>query len=437
MTKPSKKMEKEAESSSPKSPPLFIHSGFRASSTWFWSKVRADPNCMAFYEPFNEQLAHLSHRTLFKARAENWRSHHPDGKPYMLEYAGMLTESEGVPHFPAERWPGDKFIGQKGVNGPLDEDVEVYTQTLIGQAHGSGLIPVLSCCRTLGRVAGLRTRFGGSHILLIRNLFHQWNSFAGQANFDNFYFLDMLFRSMELRDRDDFIGFATRVCGYQDAQSLQDWVSPLRFNMLFCYFVGFHLYFHLLARRHVDMVVDVNRLVRTGREAQLDLANRIFALAAVRVDLTDARESVDYPLHSLTSEADCRIVIDMFVEKITGLTRATEDEAAFLQQQLDSMWEEHGRFAIYTAGAAELIERGKRDRERAAEAEADRIALASVTQDAAALREHIAVLRRKIEARDKAMGKLVRRAEKQAASLELAEAKLANAQLRLALEESR
>ena len=113
-----------------------------------------------------------------------------------------------------------------------------------------------------------------------------------------------------------------------------------------------------------------------------------------------------------TADEACRIVIDMFVEKITGLTRATEDEAAFLQQQLDSMWEEHGRFAIYTAGAAELIERGKRDRERAAEAEADRIALASVTQDAAALREHIAVLRRKIEARDKAMGKLVRRAEK-------------------------
>ncbi|MDV5825825.1 hypothetical protein [Sphingobium naphthae] len=434
MAKPSEKLDKEAGSSGPILTPLFIHSGFRASSTWFWSKVRADPNCMAFYEPFNEQLAHLSHRTLFEARADNWRSHHPDGKPYMLEYAGTLTESEGVPHFPIERWPGEKFIGQEGINGPLDEDVEVYTQTLIGQAHCGGLIPVLSCCRTLGRVAGLRTRFGGIHILLIRNLFHQWNSFAGQANFDNFYFLDMLLRSMELRDRDDFIGFATRVCDYQDTQSLGDWVSPLRFDMLFCYSVGFHLYFHLLARRHVDIVVDVNRLARAGREEQLGLADRIFALTALRVDLTDARESVDYPLHALTSEADCRIVINMFVEKIIGLTRANEDEVAFLQQQLDSMWEEHGRFEVYTAGAAELIERGKRDREKAAEADATKIALASVTQDAVALRERIALLRRKIEARDKAMEKLVRRAERQAASLELAEARLANAELRLALE---
>ncbi len=392
MAKPLEKMDKQAGSFSSKSQPLFIHSAFRASSTWFWSKVRADPNCMAFYEPFNEQLAHLSHRTLVEAHAVNWRSHHPDGKPYMLEYSGMLTASEGVPHFPVERWPGEKFIGQKGIDGPLDEDVEAYIQTLIGHAHGVGLIPVFSCCRTLARVAGLRTRFGGSHILLIRNLFHQWNSFAGQANFDNFYFLDMLFRSMELRDRDDFIEFATRVCGYQDTQSLQDWVSPLRFDMLFCYFVGFHLYFHLLARRHVDMVVDVNRLARGGREAQLGLANRIFELTALRVDLTDAKESVDYPLHSLTSEADCRKVISMFVEKMIVLARANEDEVAFLQQQLDSMWEEQGRFAIYTAGAAELIERGKRDREKAAEAEAAKIALASVTQDAAALRERIALL---------------------------------------------
>jgi hypothetical protein len=39
---------------------ICIHSGFRSSSTWFWSKFRLNEGLVCYYEPFNEQLGALT-----------------------------------------------------------------------------------------------------------------------------------------------------------------------------------------------------------------------------------------------------------------------------------------------------------------------------------------------------------------------------------------
>ncbi len=173
--------------------PVFLYSGFRASSTWFWSKFRAHDDLLCYYEPFNEQLAGLTLDNIAQARPDSWRSHHPGGAPYVLEYAGVLGESGGVTGFPAAQDQGERYIGAAGPEGPLDEDVAAYVQGLIDHAHERGRVPLLACTRLLGRARGLKTAFGGYHILLIRNLFHQWNSYAGQARFGNWYFLQTLY----------------------------------------------------------------------------------------------------------------------------------------------------------------------------------------------------------------------------------------------------
>ena len=48
----------------PSYPTVFIHSGWRCSSTYVWHRFRALPGVRAYYEPWHEQLARVTAETI-------------------------------------------------------------------------------------------------------------------------------------------------------------------------------------------------------------------------------------------------------------------------------------------------------------------------------------------------------------------------------------
>lgn len=67
--------------------PVFFHSMWRTSSTWFFSRFRENSDYLAFYEPLNEQLIDLDGALRQTDGAE---PSHPDlDRPYFDEYAGL------------------------------------------------------------------------------------------------------------------------------------------------------------------------------------------------------------------------------------------------------------------------------------------------------------------------------------------------------------
>lgn len=360
---------------------IFVYSGFRAGSTWFWSKLRKFDTLRCYYEPFNEQLAFLTPESVDEASPEAWRSHHPAGAPYMREYEPLLSDRPGVRNFPAGDRLTVRYIDKAGMEGPLDEDLHSYIKTLVGAAHEEGRVPVLACTRLLGRSAGIRQAFQGFHVLLVRNLFQQWNSYAGQARFENFYFLSTLFDSLALADRDEFIRYLSNLLWDKPFNTLADWIERDNFDRAFCYFVGFHLYFLLHARRGADLTIDINALTREKSTVLPAVEAALFEHVGIKLDLSDARENVDYPLHPLLAPEDCAATIRHIADHIRTTYAASPEEQLFVDGLVTDLLAEQERYRICISGADEFIALLERRLAQAADGE-QRLA-AALTQSAA------------------------------------------------------
>ena len=97
----------------------------------------------------------------------------------------------------------ERFIPPEGLGGPLGEAERLYLEGLIAAATERGKVPVLTDTRTLGRFTAIARAFPGLHVLLLRNLFHQWASYTEQWEHRNGYFIDMLFATVEAAARVD------------------------------------------------------------------------------------------------------------------------------------------------------------------------------------------------------------------------------------------
>lgn len=335
--------------------PVFVYSGYRSSSTWLWSKFRENPKACAYYEPFNEGLATISADTLQSVSPESWRSHHPSSGGYWAEYAPLLAKEPGVPLFPLGDQNGERFMGAAGIEGTLDPDVHSYAASLIAAAQERRRVPVLACTRMLGRAAGFRNAFGGHHFLLVRNLFQQWISYSGQYRFGNDYFLRKLYSSVQAPSADKFITHIQSYFSDAETADFSDWMTPTSHDRVFCFFVAYQIYVLMVSRRQVDLVIDVNRLARSGPSYRLEVAEQVATISGLSVDLSDARESVDYPYQTLRSVDDCRMLLRAMVDRLLVEEARGEDDRSFIEGLVSDLWEEHARFTAMTAGAAEVI----------------------------------------------------------------------------------
>lgn len=154
--------------------PVFVHSGWRCSSTYVWSRLRALPGVRAYYEPWHEQLAGLTPERIARETPRASGLRHPgDDVPYLAEFADLLAPGGGVAGYQQRFALDDYFMPESR----QDAAQTAYVAGLVSHAQAAGQTPVLACCRTLGRIGWLRRRFGGFHVVLIRDPLQQWLSF--------------------------------------------------------------------------------------------------------------------------------------------------------------------------------------------------------------------------------------------------------------------
>lgn len=169
-------------------PTVFLHSGWRTGSTYVWNKFRRLQGVVAYCEPFHEVHANLDIAQVSILSPNNWQSHHPVlDAPYFAEYTPLLQSEGGVRHFDP-RLSYDWFFEPTGAALALQT---LYISSLIDAARSNGLQPVLSFCRSTGRMAALRETFPEArHVLLLRNPRNQWSSCYDQhVKHGNPYFL--------------------------------------------------------------------------------------------------------------------------------------------------------------------------------------------------------------------------------------------------------
>jgi hypothetical protein len=333
---------------------VFVYSCFRAASTWFWTRLRSHRELCCYYEVFNEQLAQLSLADISSVRPENWRAHHPSSGPYLPEFAPLLGATRGMAGFPVESPLGSRFIGRAGIQGPLDVDVQAYLARLVKNASDAKRVPVITCTRLLGRAAGLRMAFGGAHVLLVRNLFEQWNSAHGQLRAGNDYFLRMVFNQLNFGRQDRFFSYLMSMFDARGQSRFEDWMQDANSDKVFCCYVASRIYLLLITRRYCDLVVDVTSLGDPVGRAETETA--LSRLLDVQVDLGDFQQRVDYPKQLIQSSADSRMMLDELIERSLVEVAASDDERQFARGLRDATWDAYARFMAYTSGARELLE---------------------------------------------------------------------------------
>lgn len=255
---------------------VFIHSGWRCSSTYVWHRFRALPGVRAYYEPWHEQLARVTAETIRAETPQNSGLRHPGGtEPYLKEFEVVLDPAGGVTGFDAS-FALDRFWIEPEAS---DLAQQAYVEGLVEAARARHETPVLACCRTLGRVGWLKRRFGGFHVVLVRDPVQQWLSFYSLRRRPRPTYFELCHYVLlsEMAGRRDVAG-ALLGQAFEGAGSLADRLAAVRgklkrapASVSFQAFLAVWLASYLKALPDADLVVDVDRMARDqayGRQVE-------------------------------------------------------------------------------------------------------------------------------------------------------------------------
>ncbi len=275
--------------------PLFLHSWWRASSTYFWSLCRRDPTLLAFAEPFHELFTpefDASRAAITSNPDSNPNLFHPalSGGGYFAEYEDVIAAG-GLAAHPKSITFDEYFLAPDGPGAATDAGA----RALIAHAHAQGRRPVMAAVRTMGRMARLRRRFGGDHVLLLRDPADQWASMIHQLAHGNAYFLDasLLVGAKAVAHPDGAILMAPLGIAHIHHHSI---VREVQIAGLIRADIGalkaFEAYYavQLLALAHnwraADIIIDTNHIAEDSH-ARSVAAQALGALTPALADLSD------------------------------------------------------------------------------------------------------------------------------------------------------
>jgi hypothetical protein len=275
----------------PSSAPIFVHSGWRCSSTYVWHRFRAVPEVLAYYEPWHEQLARLTPEWIERERPSTSGLRHPnEGLPYLSEFSGLLRPDGGVHGFETRLALDDYFL-------PADHEdpgQAAYVETLIEAARREDRTPVLACCRTLGRIGWLRRRFGGTHIVLIRDPVQQWRSFYSLRKRPRPTYFELC-QYVILSETAGGEAGARRLGLtpaegdlFERIQAVRKRLKRAPARVSFAAFLAVYVLSYVAALPRADLVVDVDRLGADPEYART-MATAIEVLTGVKLDFSDCR----------------------------------------------------------------------------------------------------------------------------------------------------
>src|SRR5258708_2389972 len=273
---------------------IFLHSGWRTGSTYFWPKFRQQPACLAFYEPFNEMLSAMSPAEVFTARHDLSALKHSDiGLPYFHEYIPLLGPS-GHPLFKLDFSYRNYFV--------VDEelpDQRAYVESLLQHGARMHQLPVLGFVRSLGRVGWFKRRFeGATNIVVVRSPVGQWMSARQMARQHEHEFFDPMQALILAHARgSDALAEQARAFGLP---RLEDHPLPAAMNLArdlalkaapadrVRMFAAGDMLPYLAAAPHADLVVDIDRL-SSEPAYQVETADTVRRLTGVALDFSDAQ----------------------------------------------------------------------------------------------------------------------------------------------------
>jgi hypothetical protein len=263
--------------------PIFIHSLFRAGSTYLFSRLRRDDALFCYYESMHELVAWASEdvsRLDMETSAEKMQQlHHP-----VLD-ADYFDELKQV-------WPAwqNRLAPGTVYGGYFAETPKAAGQAFFeALSEASPKKTVFSECRTAGRIGALKQGMGGHHAYLWRNPRDQWWSYQIDPYFDAasrvIAHADPLPAPLaELLNSLDWA--RSPQSGFSEARDFYD-LRPAPFIKSYTWFYGLWLFLLDHARDNADLLINIDSL--SGSPEHQDAVVQTLAdWGASGIDLSDA-----------------------------------------------------------------------------------------------------------------------------------------------------
>lgn len=244
----------------------------------------------------------------------SWNSHHPEAEPYFLEYLDFIGVNGGIGRYRAEM-AYDSYIPIGGVDGELRDKEKKYLSLLIDGAHKFNLTPALCATRSLARSRAIKKEFGGTHLLLTRNLHEQWCSFSENAAGGNRYFFDCLMRQVAASRSDPFLGQLSCL-----ADKSQNNANSAEFYALF---LLFQLYSNAVAFDACHIHIDSTEIAKSEIKRHA-VAKSLSRLLHSEIDLSDARTHVSYSTLESKHRKQAELLARQFLPELVAPNASIE-----------------------------------------------------------------------------------------------------------------
>ena len=241
----------------------FVHSLFRAGSTYFYNALKRTGKCHIYHEPFHEIIAELP------SDLEKWDNQREYFKQHLRHdflQGGYFDEYRHLLPLISENFDKNMsfklFFLENKDNAPA---LKRYIDALISSSPKS---PILQCTRTIGRVGWLRSKYRSKNIFLLRNPWDQWYSYKVDDYISNtprvIYSQPnvpvVLVKVME----------ACGFCALTD-KDIEDLFAcyasaPADPRTDYFLFFGLWLYAFVSANQKCDLIVDMDLISRNERE---------------------------------------------------------------------------------------------------------------------------------------------------------------------------
>lgn len=275
---------------------IFLHSSWRAASTYVWAKFRQRSDAYCYFEPLNEHLFTATAEVVDRFVPWPFANHPPLGAPYFEEFRPLILRSRdgvgGIPGFPSHLTFG-QYCATSEDSLP---DLGAYLANLAALAARLGRRPVYGFVRTDLRVAWFRARMPGAHIFIRRDPRRQFLSMLRQAVQGNPYFLQR--GTVILRHNMDDPAFAPLLSSIALPALLES--SGLRgafrgklvdetvLRRLYLIFYFLWLLARKLGEPQCHLVIDIDRLSLED-SYRLEIEHRLEDLVGMAISFADCR----------------------------------------------------------------------------------------------------------------------------------------------------
>jgi GT2 family glycosyltransferase/glycosyltransferase involved in cell wall biosynthesis len=238
--------------------PIFIHSLFRAGSTFFYSALRNSKNIRSYHEPMHEvvgtlptQLSKLDDR---RVEFKSLLRHDFLKGGYFDEYSNLLPE--------IKRYFKESFSYKLFFLAPDERSPELvdYIKALI--AGSKNQRSVLQCTRTFGRIGWIKKNFSSNHIFLLRNPWDQFYSYSVDPYIENTPRL--IYSQHNIPGAMQHILKVNGLCvlpGNTNSEKLQfSYDNPITADQKYALFFGLWLQAFITASLQCDLVLDMDEI---------------------------------------------------------------------------------------------------------------------------------------------------------------------------------